>query len=63
MNKSEISVLGFIVGATNYTATLRHSVITITGLFKVEVWRHVSTSSVYSVAGQRVVFPQKWAWS
>ena len=64
-NKSEISVFGFIVGATNYTATLQHSVITISGLFKVEVWRHVSTSSLYSVTvyeGHRIGFPQKGAW-
>lgn len=52
-NKSEIIMYGFLVGATNYTAT---SVSIFIILYEVKSWTHVSASSVYAVA----VYVEHW---
>lgn len=49
-NDSEIRVFGFIVNVTSYTAALRLSLLIQTGLFKVEILRHVLTAFMYAVA-------------
>lgn len=63
-SERNLSVFYFIVGASNYAATLRLAFFK-TVLFNVEIWRPVFTLFVYTVAVHAeclVVFPQRGAW-